>query len=216
MAARKKVSPIKEVVAPEIELRPLDELTPYVRNARTHSREQIAQLKQSMLTFGWTNPILADDKGIVAGHARSIAARELYEAGETIRFPGGTEIAEGMVPVVDCTGWSDEKRRAYILADNQLALNAGWDPAMLNIEFGELEAANFDPALTGFTPAQIEDFAAAATSPPGGAASGIEDPPDSAYREQYGVIVVCASEAEQRDVYERLTGEGLNCKVVTT
>ncbi|BAQ44380.1 ParB/Srx family N-terminal domain-containing protein [Methylobacterium aquaticum] len=214
MAPRKKVAAIKDVAAPQVELRDLDDLRAYVRNARTHSREQIEQLKASIREFGWTNAVLADAEGIVAGHARCIAARELHEAGEALRFPNGAPIPAGQVPVVDCTGWTEAQRRAYILADNQLALNAGWDAAMLNIEFGELEALKFDLGLTGFTPAQIEDFAGA--DDPGAGTGGIEDPPDSAYREQFGVIVMCGSEQEQQRVYEELTAAGRTCKVVTT
>ncbi|ACL61071.1 ParB/Srx family N-terminal domain-containing protein [Methylobacterium nodulans] len=155
MARRAFLSPIKEVAPPDVELRDLDGLVPYERNARTHSRAQIDKLKTSILTFGWTNPILADRDGIVAGHARQTAARELYDEGHALRFPNGAAIPAGQVPVIDCTGWSEEKRRAYILADNRLALDADWDPELLKVEFGELSAAEFDPALTGFSPDEI-------------------------------------------------------------
>lgn len=135
---------------PQIELRPLDSLTAYARNARTHSPGQIAQLKGSLLEFGWTNAVLADTEGIVAGHGRVTAAGELYRDGQTIRFPSGAEIPLGMVPVVDCSGWSPAQRRAYILADNQLALMAGWDEDLLRGELGDLQSLGFDLGVAGF------------------------------------------------------------------
>lgn len=135
---------------PQIELRPIDELVAYARNARTHSPEQVEQIKASMLEFGWTNSVLADGQGIVAGHGRVMAARSLYGSGRTLKFPNGSEIPLGMVPVVDCSGWSSAQRRAYILADNKLALNAGWDTELLRIEFEELKAEDFDLALAGW------------------------------------------------------------------
>src|SRR5918993_1596257 len=95
--------------------RPLGELIPYARNPRTHSDAQVAQIAASIREFGWTNPVLIDgDNGILAGHGRVLAARKL-----------GLET----VPVIELAGLSDAERRAYILADNKLALNAGWDEA---------------------------------------------------------------------------------------
>lgn len=141
-----------------ISLRQLEDLVPYARNARTHSPEQLAKLKASMLEFGWTNPVIADDKGIVAGHGRIMAARELYAAGQVIRFPDGTDIPKGHVPVVDCTGWSDAKRKAYILADNRLALDAGWDDELLALELADLRDEGFDLELTGFSEDEIDDI----------------------------------------------------------
>lgn len=141
-----------------ITLRQLEALVPYARNARTHSPEQLAKLKASMLEFGWTNPVIADDKGIVAGHGRIMAARELYTAGQTIRFPDGQPIPAGHVPVVDCTGWSDAKRKAYILADNRLALDAGWDDELLALELADLRDEGFELELTGFSEDEIDDL----------------------------------------------------------
>ena len=145
---------------PQIELRPLAGLIPYIRNARTHSPRQIEQIKASLLEFGWTNAVLADHAGIVAGHGRVMAASALYRDGQTIRFPGGAQIPTGMVPVVDCSGWSDAQRRAYILADNQLALSAGWDEDMLRVELADLQTDGFDLGLTGFEGAELSDLLA--------------------------------------------------------
>lgn len=142
------------------DFRPIDNLVPYARNARTHSDEQIAQLAALIEEFGWTYPVLADDKGIVAGHGRVMAARKLYEAGRTIRLmPGGEDapaIPAGTVPVLDCSGWSEAKRRFYILADNQSALNAGYDEEILKLELTELGQFEMDLDLLGFEPDYLE------------------------------------------------------------
>lgn len=143
---------------PQIELRAIDELIAYARNARTHSPEQIEQIKASMLEFGWTNSVLADAQGIVAGHGRVMAARALYANGRTLKFPNGAEIPLGMVPVVDCSGWSTPQRRAYILADNKLALNAGWDTDLLRIEFEELKGEEFDLSLAGWDEVELGEL----------------------------------------------------------
>lgn len=135
----------------KIGLRLVSDLVPYVRNARTHSAEQVAQLAGSIVEFGFTNPILADATGVVAGHGRLLAARQLYEAGKRIKLPGGEELPAGTVPVLDCTGWTEAQRRAYVIADNKLALNAGWDTALLMTELDGLTELDFDLALTGFT-----------------------------------------------------------------
>jgi ParB-like chromosome segregation protein Spo0J len=119
-----------------VEYRPVEELIPSARNARTHSDEQVAQIAASIREFGFTNPILVDGQnGIIAGHGRLLAARKL----------GVSE-----VPVIELAGLSEAQKRAYILADNKLALNAGWDTEMLAIEFGDLAGLGFDLSLTGF------------------------------------------------------------------
>lgn len=135
---------------PHIELRQTGSLVGYQNNPRTHSPAQIEQLMSSLLEFGWTNPVLVDGYGIVAGHGRVMAADKLYKRGESIAFPNGEQIPIGVVPVINVAGWSHEKRKAYILADNQLALNAGWDEDLLKVELHELEEAGYDLSLTGF------------------------------------------------------------------
>ena len=122
--------------ADQVERRKLSELIPYARNSRTHSDEQVAQIAASIREWGWTTPVLCDDKGsIIAGHGRVMAARKL----------GLSE-----VPVMTATGWSEAQKRAYILADNQLALNAGWDMDLLKVEIQELAGDDFDLDLIGF------------------------------------------------------------------
>lgn len=129
---------------------PVDQLLPYARNARTHSDAQVAQIAASIAEWGWTNPILADAKGIVAGHGRLAAARLLYSQGRVLHLPNGEDVPAGCVPVIDVSGWSDTARRAYVLADNQLALQAGWDDAMLAEELRSIRDDGFDIALAGF------------------------------------------------------------------
>ena len=120
----------------KLEMRKVDALVPYARNSRTHSDEQVAQIAASIKEFGWTNPILIDgDNGIVAGHGRLMAARKL----------GMLE-----VPVIELAGMSEVQRRAYIIADNKLALNAGWDDELLKLELHALAEQEYDLSMTGF------------------------------------------------------------------
>lgn len=147
-----------DVNIPQITLRPIASMVAYHNNSRTHSEPQLAEIRASLLEFGWTNPILADALGTVAGHGRTMAAAELYRQGQQILFPNGEPIPIGLVPVIDCTGWSDAQRRAYIIADNKLSLNAGWDFDLLSLELGELDAIGFDLSLTGFDEDELADL----------------------------------------------------------
>lgn len=187
-------------VASKIVQQPVSALLPYARNSRTHSDEQVAQIAASIREFGFTNPVLVDGaNGIVAGHGRVMAAQLL----------GMPE-----VPTVNVGWMTGEQRRAYVIADNQLALNAGWDEAVLAQELGELDAAGFSVDLLGFS----DDFLAgliAGAAEQDGAGSGAR-PEDGGinYQEKYAVLVECKNESEQQRVFERLQGEGLICKVL--
>lgn len=131
-------------MAKRIELWPLERLRPYERNARTHSAEQVAQIAASIVEFGFTNPILVDSHdGIIAGHGRLMAASEL-----------GLKT----VPVVVLDHLSERQRKAYILADNQLALNAGWDTDLLRAELQDLAEQDFDLTLIGFSDDELADL----------------------------------------------------------
>lgn len=131
-------------MAKRIELWPVDRLKPYERNARTHSTEQVAQIAASIVEFGFTNPILVDiNDGIVAGHGRLTAAQEL-----------GLKT----VPVVVLDHLSDRQRRAYVIADNQLALSAGWDTDLLRAELQDLVEQDFDLSLIGFSDDELADL----------------------------------------------------------
>jgi ParB-like chromosome segregation protein Spo0J len=128
--------------ADKVERWSIDKLTPYARNSRTHSDEQISQLAASIKEWGWTTPVLVDEDGsIIAGHGRTLAAQRL-------------KMTE--VPVMVAKGWSDAKKRAYVIADNKLAMNAGWDNEMLALEFSELQGMDFDLDLTGFKAEEIQ------------------------------------------------------------
>ena len=125
-----------------VEYRKVEALIPYARNPRTHNDEQVAKIAASIVEYGWTNPVLVDgDNGIIAGHGRLAAAHKL----------GLTE-----VPVIELAHLSPTQKRAYVISDNRLALDAGWDDAMLALELAELSEAGFDLALTGFEDAEIE------------------------------------------------------------
>lgn len=131
-------------MAQAIEIWPVDRLIPYARNARTHSADQVAKIAASILEFGFTNPILVDgNDGIIAGHGRLMAARKLG-------------LAE--VPVIELTHLTEAQKRAYILADNRLALDAGWDEEMLAAELDELRDMEYDLALTGFSDKELADL----------------------------------------------------------
>ena len=128
-----------------------DDLIPYARNSRTHDDAQVAQIAASIKEFGWTNPILLDgENGIIAGHGRVMAAQKL---GET------------KVPTIELAHMTDIQKQAYIIADNKLALNAGWDDQLLALEFDDLKDAGYDLGLTGFsldeinalTPVEVEE-----------------------------------------------------------
>lgn len=142
---------LTDIIPPKITLMSIDTLQPYIRNSRTHSVPQVEQLAASLLKFGWTNPVLADDKGIVAGHGRVMGAAEVYRQGKQIQFPDGTPIPIGQIPVLDVSGWDDARRRAYIIADNKLALNAGWDEDLLKVEIKALDEVKFDLDVIGFS-----------------------------------------------------------------
>jgi DNA modification methylase len=121
---------------------PVEKLIPYARNARTHSEEQVAQVAASITEFGWTNPILVGADGvIIAGHARLLAARKL-------------RLRE--VPVIVLDHLSETQRRALVLADNRLALSAGWDEEMLRVELESLKEESFDLDIVGFTAEELE------------------------------------------------------------
>lgn len=119
----------------------IDELIPYSNNSRTHSDEQVAQVAASIREFGFTNPILVDEsQGIIAGHGRLLAAKKLNL---------------DQVPTITLEGLTEAQRKAYVIADNKLALNAGWDEQALQAELERLKELDFDLALTGFDPDEL-------------------------------------------------------------
>lgn len=154
----------------QMEKRPVSELIPYARNARTHSTAQIRQLRASIHEFGFINPILIDRAGnVIAGHGRLLAAE-----------------AEGMneVPCVLIDRLSDAQRLAYILADNRLAEMSGWDNEMLAVELGEIQTSGLDLALTGFDSAAL-DMAASSSDADKAFAAGMRAAKDAEEDEEY-------------------------------
>ena len=181
----------------QIQPRPIEGLIPYARNSRTHSDEQVAQIAASIREFGWTNPVLVDgDNGIIAGHGRVLAARKMGMA---------------EVPCIELAHLSEAQKKAYIIADNKLALNAGWDNELLALELGELHAADFDMALLGFDAGELS-AAMGLDEELDGDAPKIDEGID--YKEKFAIIVECADEAEQQATFERLDSMGFTCKVL--
>ena len=135
----------------QMELVPTDRLIPYVNNARTHSAEQVNKLRASLREFGFVNPVIVDrDLNVIAGHGRILAAKE-------------EKIPE--VPGVYVDYLTEAQKKAYILADNRMAMDAGWDEELLKIEMEELQAADFDMGLTGFREDEIADLFAVKEDP---------------------------------------------------
>jgi DNA modification methylase len=143
----------------ELENIAVSELVPFAKNSRTHDDAQVAQIAASIREFGFTNPVLIDEvNGIIAGHGRVMAARKL-------------KLTE--VPCIRLSHLSESQKRAYIIADNKLALNAGWDNAMLKLELADLKALDFDLDLTGFNTDEIDALLADEGT------EGLTDPDDT-------------------------------------
>ena len=132
------------ITTKEMQLVPIEKLVPYVNNARTHSPEQINKLRSSLREFGFINPVIIDrDYGVIAGHGRILAAREEH-------------IKE--VPCVFADHLTEAQKKAYILADNRMAMDAGWDEELLRVEIESLQAEAFDLSLTGFDEKELSDL----------------------------------------------------------
>lgn len=168
----------------------VDKLIPYANNARTHSDEQVAQIAASIREFGFNNPVLiAEDDTIIAGHGRVMAARKL-------------NLSE--VPCLRLNHLTPTQRKAYILADNKLALNAGWDVDLLRLEIQDLMNEKFAIELTGF---DLQELAKILDNQ--------EDLElnEEKYSEVFNVIVECSDENEQEKIFNRLDSEGYKCRV---
>lgn len=143
----------------QIESIGIDTMIPFAKNSRTHDDAQVAQIAASIKEFGFTNPVLIDESnGIIAGHGRVLAARKL-------------KLSE--VPCIRLAHLTDAQKRAYVIADNKLALNAGWDAAMLKLELADLKALDFDLDLTGFNTNEIDALLAEKGT------EGLTDPDDT-------------------------------------
>jgi ParB-like chromosome segregation protein Spo0J len=178
----------------QIEQVAVSALIPYARNSRTHSDEQVAQIAASIREFGFTNPVLIDaDSGIIAGHGRVMAARKL-----------------GMdaVPCLRLGHLSDTQKRAYIIADNKMALNSGWDDELLKLELHALAEADYQLDMTGFDAEELTKIMFGELIEP-------EEPEEQSVSSSFEVSVSCDGEAEQERVYQMLTKQGLKCRVLT-
>jgi len=176
---------------PPYQLKKTDDLIPYVNNSRTHSEPQVNQIASSIKEFGFTNPVLIDeDGGVIAGHGRLMAARKL----------GIDE-----VPTITLLGLTEAQKKAYVIADNKLALNAGWDESVLSLEIMSLSEMDFDLDLLGF---DVNELARIVDE--------IEedlDPKEESYSEVFNVLIECKDEQEQENVFNRLDSEGYKCRV---
>lgn len=175
---------------PEYKTVSVSSLIPYARNSRTHSEAQVAKIAASIKEFGFLNPVIIDgENGIIAGHGRVMAAKKL-----------GLD----SVPVIEASHLTEAQRRAYVIADNRLALDAGWDDEMLRVEFAELEELGFDLELTGFS---LDEIGVEKEKPAGDDIvefDGILE-----------VVITCNSESEQQKVFERMTEEGYKCRILS-
>jgi ParB-like chromosome segregation protein Spo0J len=177
-----------------LEFVPVEKLIPYARNSRTHSDAQVAQIAASIKEFGFTNPVLIDEAdGIIAGHGRLLAARKLGMA---------------EVPCLRLGYLSEIQKRAYIIADNKLALNSGWDDELLKLELHALDEADYGLDMTGFGADELTKIMFGELIEP-------EEPAEQSVPSAFEVSVSCDSEAEQERVYEMLTKQGLKCRVLT-
>lgn len=168
------------------------DLVPYENNSRTHSQQQVDQIKRSMNEFGFTNPILIDEhNGIIAGHGRLQAAQEL-----------GIKL----VPTILLEGLTEAQRKAYVIADNQLALNAGWDLDALRIEINDLDSLNFDLSFLGFNDQELANII-------DGLEEIVPELKEESYSQIFNLVVSCSDETEQEKIYNELTAKGYKCQV---
>jgi len=183
---------MKDLKIPKIiEMRKVDVLLPYARNARTHSDAQIAQIAASIVEFGWTNPIIIGmDDVIIAGHGRVMAARKL-----------------GMheVPCIVMGHLSESQRRALVIADNKLALNSGWDEDMLSAEIQSLLDDNFDLKIAGFSENELSSFFDD---------EKVIDETNKAEQSalQFQIIVECTDESHQSLLMTQFEREKIKCR----
>ena len=173
--------------------RKVSDLIPYVNNSRVHDEEQIIQICSSIKEFGFTNPVLIDESnGIIAGHGRLMAAKKLNLK---------------TVPCIVLAGLSEAQKKAYIIADNAIPLNASWDMEKLALEVDALQAEDFDLSLLGFK----DDFMVSLFDDPEPVPE--QKPNDEEYTEIFNILVECENEAHQQEIYDELTQKGLKCRV---
>jgi len=179
----------------KIEQWAVERLKPYERNPRKNDKA-VPRMVASIREYGFVIPVLARSSGeVIDGHLRLKAAHAAKLAS---------------VPVIVCDAWTEAQVKAFRLMVNRSVAWAEWDMDALALEFGELKAADLDLTLTGFDAIEWGDFSGMA------AAGAAGNRGEGSYIEQFGVIVICEGERQQREIYERLVGEGLTCRVVVT
>lgn len=185
----------------QIVYRPLRDLAPYARNARRHSAKQLDKLRASLGRYGWTNPMLIAGQSMIAGHGRLAAALSLAADGKTI--PGNPDPWSG--PTVDLSYLTAEEQNAYRLADNRIALDAGWDVDLLKLEMADLSnmGNGLDLLLTGFGKVEINTLLGTARVKANSLAST---------NLSYQIIVECTDEAHQAAVLTELKERGHKCR----
>lgn len=153
------------VIKMKSEMRNIESLIPYARNSRTHSERQVEQLAASIDEFGLVGAVVVRDGTIAKGHGTLQAVRKLIGASKPIypapgrkAKPAPDPYEAGMVPVIDASGWSEAQFRAYVIADNKLAMNSGWDEDLLKVELEDLDAVKFDLGVIGFDLAELESI----------------------------------------------------------
>jgi ParB-like nuclease domain len=195
-AATKKPAdaPLKAWPADSVERWPIAKIKPYARNARLHSEDQVQQIAASMKKFGVTTPLLVDEDGVlIFGHGRRRAAEVL----------GYKEL-----PVSIARGWSEDDKKAYRIADNQLGLTSEWDLPLLQIELKELKASEFELPVLGFPELKLVAFM---TNDP--SSGGVTSEP-LLEGLKFAVIVECLDETDQKRRLEQLDAMGLKCRAL--
>ena len=174
----------------------IEELIPYARNSRTHSDEQVAQIAASIKEFGWTNPVLVDgENGIIAGHGRVLGARKL----------GIKEI-----PTIELSHLTNAQRRAYVIADNKLALNAGWDMSALSLELQDLDTGELDLSLLGFSEKELEDILTWAPD----SEKSTDNEKNITDESRNLLMIECVTESELEKLYNEIKERGFKCKIL--
>jgi len=173
---------------------PVKDLIPYVNNSRTHDDEQVAQIAASIKEYGWTNPILVDEQHvIIAGHGRLSAARKLKM--ET-------------VPCIQIDNLTDARRRALVIADNKLAMNASWDYDMLKAELQSLNDEAFDMSLLGFSPDELKNIMY----------DDVDDAPPDEFKgdasNKWQLLIEYDNENDLQNAYDEFMERGLQCKII--
>lgn len=174
----------------KVEYKKASDLIPYVNNTRTHDEKQVNQIASSIKEWGFTNPILVDEQnGIIAGHGRLMAAQKLKIEN---------------VPTITLKDLTEAQKKAYIIADNKLALNAGWNNELLMLEIENLKELDFNIELLGFSEEELKFEEEKKEE---------KELVEEEYKETFQILIECENEEEQEKIYNKLTEEGIKCRI---